>query len=134
MIIDYGMKLTADAGQTVTNDAETTNVFDQKKAGGAIDGLYINVQCLEAADNAGDDASVTFILQTSDAEDFSSGVLVAAQSEAIAQADLTANKIVWQARVPAKLLRYLRGYHDVGNAPLTKGKFRWFFSVSAEVN
>lgn len=134
MIIDKDLFL-ADA-QAVTASAATKDsdgnatVIDLSVAGDAIENELYVVFRVDTTATADGLATVTFALQTSASSDFSSAITLLSTG-AIAKASLTEDTIIYKAKIPQGVLRYLRGYFTVATGPLTAGKFDVFLTTLA---
>lgn len=133
MIVDNSMKLSE--AQAVTTSAASTNVLDMGASGmRAGNPLFINcrVDTTVTADGA---ATVTFALQTCDAEAFGSNVETLYTTAAIGKAALLADSHVFMVDIGAmKLKRYVRGYYTVATGPLTAGKFDLYLAGAIDMH
>jgi hypothetical protein len=119
--------------QAITVDAASTNVIDLGAVGtpisstvplkrdlGAGGPVPLRIQVTQAFATL---TSLNVILQTSDDEAFGSGVVVVAQTGAVAAADLKVGKVLSPQYVPQGAnKRYLRLYYDVTGSDATTGK------------
>lgn len=119
--------------QAITATAVSTNVIDLGATGTPIGGsvalardlgaggpVPLRVQVTEAFATL---TSLTAVLQTSDAEDFGSGVETVATTGAIAAADLIAGAVLTPQYVPRGAnKRYLRMSYTVAGSDATAGK------------
>jgi hypothetical protein len=131
MIFDK-QSLFSDA-QAITATAVSTNVIDQGATGTPIGGsvalardlgaggpVPIRIQVTEAFATL---TSLTVSIQTSDAEDFGSGVVTVGSTAAIAAADLIAGKVFSLQYVPQGTdKRYVRLNYTVAGSDATAGK------------
>ena len=130
----------AQAGAGTDTTVVSTNVIDTgsdrgtagRDVGLAAEDIWLNATVIAAAVGG---TSVQVLLQTSDAENFGSGVTEIPLSGAVAVADLTAGKRVVRARLPLGLKRYLRiGYKNVGAVTTITWKTFLTHGVQAEDN
>lgn len=119
--------------QAITVTAVSTNVIDLGATGTPVGGTValkrdlgaggpvpLRMQVTEAFATL---TSLNVILQTSDDEAFGSGVVVVAQTGAIAAADLTVGKVLAPQYVPQGAnKRYLRLSYTVAGTAATAGK------------
>lgn len=114
MILDNSL-LFAD-NQTTTTSVASTDYADTLAAGDANVGAWFVVR-VHTAFNAGAGApQIQFQLQTSPASNFTdAGTATLLQSSTFLVAALTANDIVYKARIPSGAKRYLRGYKNISN-------------------
>lgn len=131
MIVDH--ELLMSSGQAVTVTAPSANILDFGVKGNAeSEPLELVVQVEEAvtADGA---ATVTFSLQTDDAEGFGTTTTLWA-SAAIGKAALAKGIVVFSGKLPRGTKRYLRMNYTVATGPLTKGKFSAFLTNGVQNN
>ena len=125
----------AQAGAGTDTTVVSTNVYDTgagRDVGLVAEDMWINATVGAAAVGG---TSVQVLLQTSDAENFGSGVVEIPLSGAVAVADLTAGKRVVRARLPLGLKRYLRiGYKNVGAVTTITWRTFLTYGVQAEDN
>ena len=132
MLIDKSFDLAV--GQDVTASAATTNVIDLKKSGKFAANPFFICGRVKTAATASGAATVTFSLETCDAENFSSGVVTIFSTAAIAKTALTANSHVFKVNIgEMNLKRYLRGYYTVATGPLTAGAFDVYGAAAADL-
>lgn len=119
--------------QAITDTAASTNVIDLGAAGTPIGGVAplkrdlgaggpvkMRIQVTETFATL---TSLKASIQVSDAEDFGSGVVTVAESEAIAAADLVEGYVFNPGFVPEKVdKRYVRMYFTVAGTTATAGK------------
>ncbi len=125
----------AQAGAGTDTTVVSTNVYDTgagRDVGLAAEDMWLNATVIAAAVGG---TSVQVLLQTSDAENFGSGVVEIPLSGAVAVADLTAGKRVVRTRLRLGLKRYLRiGYKNVGAVTTITWKTFLTYGVQAEDN
>lgn len=132
MLIDKSFEMSA--GQAVTASAASTNVIDLGKSGKfAANPFYLCCRAAEAAAASGA-ATVTVEIQSSDNEDFSSGVTTHFSSGAVGKANITKGRHLFMVNVgEMKFGRYVRGYYTVATGPLTAGKFDLYGSAAVDM-
>ncbi len=121
------------ADEMATDTGASTDYIDTLAAGDANVGSYF-VCRVDAACTAAGAATGTFELQTSAQSDFTGGATTLLSSGAIGKASLTADRIVYKARIPAGVLRYIRGYWTVASGPMTAGSIDMFICSDAQFN
>lgn len=120
--------------QAVTATALSENVVDLG-ASGTIEGkpFYLVIKCMEDATAAGA-ATVTFTLETDDAEAIDSSIVLHTTA-AIGKASLTAGSEVVRIAINGfDLQQYLAVRYTVATGPLTAGKFSAFLTADADTN
>ena len=121
-------------GQEVTASAASTNVIDLGKSGKfAANPFYLCCRVAEAAAATGA-ATVTVDIQSSDNENFSSGVTTHFSTGAIGKAAITKDKHLFMVNVgEMKFGRYIRGYYTVATGPLAAGKFDLYGAAAVDM-
>jgi len=130
MILDAYLLL-ADV-QDSTVSAASDSYIDTIAAGDANVGDWF-VCRVETACTAAGAATATFALQTDSTSTFASATSLIS-SGAIGKASLTANTIVYKARIPSGVERYLRGYITIATGPLLTGTYDMFIVKDADIN
>jgi hypothetical protein len=131
MIIDFMNRFSTLQVATDATGA-STNILDFTKAGDAVKNeLYLVVRVGTALASSGLGATMKIALQTSITEAFSVPIELASIS--IAEAGLTANKIVWKIRVPAGVKQYLRLYYTESGEAFTAGTIDAFLTYDVNI-
>lgn len=133
MIIDNDLKFST-ADTNVRSNAASENVIDMGAAGDAVGeelSVVVKTNTVDF-DSAGDAGVLQIAVQTAIDEAFSSPVIKLI-SPLIPQDTLLANKIVWVARLPKGLLRYVRLYYTVTGANFSAGTVDAFLTPNPEV-
>jgi hypothetical protein len=116
--------------QAVTNTAASTEYVDQGAAGDALTpGARFVARVGTAFANA---TSMDIALQTDDNSSFTSAKTLWS-SGAIAEADLTLNKIVADLAIPSGAERYLRAYYTVSGTH-NAGTIDAFIVLDSDIN
>lgn len=125
----------AQAGAGTDTTVVSTNVIDLgagRDASLAAEGMWLNATVVAAAVGG---TSAQVLLQTSDAENFGSGVVEFPMSGAIPVASLTAGARIVRSRLPLGLKRYIRvGYKNVGAVTTITWKTFLTYGIQAEDN
>lgn len=122
-------------GQTLTASAYSTNVIDKGAAGAVGKPLYLVVRVGTQLVSSGNAATLDIALRTSAtiSTNLSGTVIDMVQSAQIAEADLTANKVIWIVEVPSNMLQYLQVYFTVGTENFTSGTIDAYLTPDPEI-
>lgn len=122
-----------------TGDTVSTNILDTNPTGipatpqnideGIGEEAYLNIRIGTAALSA--TGTLQFVLQTDDNSGFATPTEFPLTA-ALVQANLTANKFVYQGRLPIGLERYLRVVYRVGTAAFTAGTVDAFLTKDTQ--
>lgn len=119
MILDK--QLVFSSQQAVTTDAPSTNVVDAVVAGRAFEELFLEIVVDVAFDTTEEDGTLDITVQTDDDEAFGTVATLITLAQ-LAEAALTAGKVLYRGRIPAGAKRYLRLNYNVGAHAFTAGK------------
>lgn len=134
MILDSQLSLSrAQSIAAAAGDVVSTDYYDTGAAAdvGIGEDFAIQVQ-LAAAVTSGGAATVQVVLQCDDNTSFSSAKEYPLTS-ALALASLTANRILYQGRLPYGLERYIRVVYRIGTATTTAGTVNTFLAKDLQV-
>lgn len=128
MIIDK--LLTFSSGQALTATAASDSYVDQLAAGSpaANDEMYLVVRCGTLLDSSGEAAVLKVALETDSDSGFATA-LVEVMSVTIAEANIAANSILWAAKLPRGLKRYIRVKYTVTGENFTSGTIDAFVAA-----
>lgn len=131
MIIDKLLEFSHD--QALLATAASDSSVDQGAAGSAMDGsqLWLVIRVGTALDSTEEDSTLDIDLQHDSATAFGSAVSAMA-IKAIPEASLTANTVVWAAKLPKGLKRYLRVYFTVNTHNFTSGTIDAFLTPNVD--
>jgi hypothetical protein len=143
MLLDNSLLL-EDEEQTATTSAASTDYIDTLAAGEAVEGAWIVFKVGATAFTAQVGApTVVFQLQTDSASTFGSdgsttAITLCASSAALVAA-LTASTVMYKARIPAGVKRYIRAYKSVSNysagtIALAGGTWQAFIVKDVDIN
>ena len=119
----------AQAPTDSSTDTASTNVLDFGVANaniGAGTPLWWVLEVHTTAGSSGNAATLTVTLQDS-ADDATFVTLL--QTEAFAEASLTADALLMCVPIPAEHARYIRCLYDIGTEDLTAGKFNSYLTT-----
>ena len=135
MIIDFANRFSTLQALTDATGA-STNVIDMTKAGDAVAGaeLYLVVRVGTAAGSSGGAAVLNIGIESDSVEDFSTSSTKKEHLKVqFAEADLTANKIVFKCKLPPGLQRYVRLYYTESGEALTAGTIDAFLTPDVNI-
>ena len=121
-------------GQAITATAVSTNVIDlgaDRDIGPT--NLRMRAQVVTEDFAAGGNGTLKVALQTSDVENFGSGVVTLHETGAIGKADLTNGKVITDIAIPLGTKRYLRANYTVATGPMTAGAVTTMFVQNSEM-
>lgn len=122
-----------------TGDTVSTNIYDSAKGvtpaqnhdEGIGEEIYLNIRIGTAALSA--TGTIQFVLQTDDNVGFATPTEFPLTA-ALAQAALTANRFVYQGRLPIGMERFWRVVYRVGTAAFTAGTVDAFMTKDTQAN